>query len=192
MTNLLHAAESRLVRALRYLFVDGPRHLEPADRSFWDTLFTWPVRLFIVASAWAVGRQWGETPIGIHVGWGLQYGLFIAVAIVIAFWLVVFLANAVLAGAWVYMSRELFEPALKDGSGHGNARHSGWRNRGEVGQSRLRFFGSFDLAVAAVCAAGPPRFCTASSTLAKGAGQYVRGSAEILAYRQGRPCGRCR
>jgi len=78
------------------------RRREKASAGTWsDTLLTWPVRLIIVAGAALVGYVWAPTPGGVQLGWGLQYALVIAVAIVISFWKWIFLVNAVVGGAWV-------------------------------------------------------------------------------------------
>lgn len=104
--------ERTVGRWLHALLIDGPRDIAAGDRSFWDTIFTWPVRLLIVFGAGAVGYVWGKTPSGIQLGWGLQYGLFIAISIVASFWSVLLAVNAGLAGWWLYLTYVRLTPKV--------------------------------------------------------------------------------
>jgi hypothetical protein len=80
-------------------------HQTPEEEpSVWDTLLTWPARLLIVIGAFVVGVVWEDTPIGIQLGWALQYGLLAAVSIVTSFWFWILLINVAVAVLWLALS----------------------------------------------------------------------------------------
>lgn len=74
------------------------------ESSVWDAILSWPVRLLLVGLVFVVGRIWHNEPVGIQLGWGLQYGLLLAVSIVASCWFYVGLVNLVVAGVWVLFS----------------------------------------------------------------------------------------
>ena len=90
----------------------------PDEITAWDTLVTWPTRLLAVAGAVLVGVVWMHSPAGIQLAWALQYGVLVAVSVLISLWLPVFSANLVIAAAWLGFA--LAAPRTPDGTWRGS------------------------------------------------------------------------
>jgi len=65
-----------------------------------ETLFPWPVRLGIVASAWLLARIWLHTGAAGQLGWTLEYAGVVAISLAASLWFFIFLADVALAVAW--------------------------------------------------------------------------------------------
>lgn len=87
---------------LHAVLIDGPD--ASAEGSFWDTLLNWPARWLLVLGLTLVGLIWARFPLGVQLGWALNYGLLAGVSIVASVWVWLMVANLVLAGLWLLAS----------------------------------------------------------------------------------------
>ena len=81
--------------------MEGP---DPAERDdvphLGDTLLPWPVRCLAVLGVFVAAGVWKDTGLGQQASFGLQYGAAVLVAMVASFWLVILLADLLMAAAW--------------------------------------------------------------------------------------------
>lgn len=88
---------------LHTILIDGPDP-QGMKESFWDTLLNWPARLLLVLGLALVGEIWARYPLGVQLGWGLNYGLLAGISVVASVWFYFLFANLVLAGLWLLAS----------------------------------------------------------------------------------------
>ena len=89
-------------KLLGSLLVIGPDPIDDGERpGIWRTLFPWPVRLLLVAAAAMIGFVGHAFELGRQLGWALQYGFLVSIAVVADAWKWCLLANVVFAVAWL-------------------------------------------------------------------------------------------
>lgn len=96
------ASTARSGSWLHALLIDGPD--TSTGTSFWDTLLNWPARWLLVLGFTLVGLIWARFPLGVQLGWALNYGLLAGVSIAASVWVWLMVANLALAGLWLLSS----------------------------------------------------------------------------------------
>lgn len=88
----------RLTRAVLVAPVEPDLSRRP---TLLETILPWPVRLFLVAGAAALGWQWSDSVLGLQLGGALHYVALVAVSVALSFWFWIFLVNLGFALAWL-------------------------------------------------------------------------------------------